>query len=142
MARLALLLLLLRLAACAPSSLDVGLCGLQQSLVWTTRRGVPIPHYGWTCSLGLADAPCTWTGVICSGGAVVTLNLYYLGLTGSLSSHIGSLTSLRALRMDVNTLTGSIPSSLGLLTNLEFLGLRCPATHTSERNSHNTARTG
>lgn len=126
-----------------PSSQDIGLCGLAAGLNWTTIRGFAIPYRGWTCtSLGYATSPCTWTGVLCryesllnlqstdqcdlcfvSGGSAVTLNLHYLGLTGTISSLIGAITTLKAVRIDINSLTGTIAPDIGNLTNLQYLGI-------------------
>ncbi|WP_161575459.1 leucine-rich repeat domain-containing protein [Beggiatoa leptomitoformis] len=66
---------------------------------------------------------CTWENVICQNGLVTSLNLYSNGLTGSIPSDIGKLTSLTSLELSKNQLEGEIPSDIGNLTNLTTLSL-------------------
>ncbi|KAK8963159.1 putative leucine-rich repeat receptor-like protein kinase [Platanthera guangdongensis] len=102
-------------------------------------------------SWGRSDDPCgsqPWEGVACIGSRVTDLKLFNMGLRGTLSGDIGTLTSLRildlsynvdlggqlnpvignlqqleALALNSNQFTGSIPASLGRLTNLSWLDL-------------------
>ena len=73
----------------------------------------------------LSDQPLrTWNGVTTDAdGRVTGLRLYYNGLSGSIPSELGSLTSLTDLDLDVNDLSGSIPSELGNLVGLNTLSL-------------------
>ena len=68
--------------------------------------------------------PCSWFGVTCEGSQVERLVLPSNGLTGRLSSPIGALGAIVALRLGENRLTDSIPPELGRLRNLRVLGLR------------------
>ncbi|MCH7670191.1 MAG: leucine-rich repeat domain-containing protein [Acidobacteria bacterium] len=80
----------------------------------------------WTQRTGwLTDPdPCTWYGVTCSAGSVVT-GLVRIGnqLSGSIPAELGNLTNLEFLFLGGNQLSGSIPAELGNLTNLDFLDL-------------------
>ena len=109
-------------------SLDKAMCDLAAALT-PAAKGV----YGWDCSGGipLSSGVCAWDGVDCSGDAYVKLiDLSYRGLTGTLSTSIGGLTSLTGLALSRNKLTGLLPTSIGGLTvlaslsfgNNEFLG--------------------
>ncbi|KAK4484684.1 hypothetical protein RD792_007273 [Penstemon davidsonii] len=99
----------------------------------------------WTQGISL----CTWIGVTCSRRRprVTGLDLFNMGLQGTIANEIGNLSfmrylnisnnsfsgqipceighlrRLRGLRISYNQLNGQIPLSLGLLTNLEILNL-------------------
>ncbi|WVZ54722.1 hypothetical protein U9M48_005480 [Paspalum notatum var. saurae] len=70
---------------------------------------------------------CTWTGVTCGGHLsphrVTALRLPGLGLTGSLSPHIGNLTYLSVLDLSGNNLEGEIPPSIASCNVLRKLNL-------------------
>ncbi|KAL3848743.1 hypothetical protein ACJIZ3_010625 [Penstemon smallii] len=68
---------------------------------------------------------CTWIGVTCSRKhpRVTELDLYNMGLQGTIAKEIGNLSFLTILILANNNLSGSIPSSLGNLTKLELLDL-------------------
>ncbi|XP_050369521.1 probable LRR receptor-like serine/threonine-protein kinase At3g47570 [Argentina anserina] len=73
-------------------------------------------------------SPCSnWTGVVCrkhdQNQRVVGLDLSGLGLTGSISSHIGNLSFLRSLQLQNNKLTGAIPTQVVNLFRLRSLNL-------------------
>nr|XP_043612314.1 probably inactive leucine-rich repeat receptor-like protein kinase IMK2 [Erigeron canadensis] len=72
---------------------------------WIDRSGV--------CSGG-------WVGIKCSSNAenVVSIQLPWKGLGGSISPDIGNLQSLRRISLHDNLLSGPIPQSLWLLPNL------------------------
>ena len=74
---------------------------------------------GWLLS---AD-PCSWFGVGCLGGQVISVNLFSNNLTGSIPAELGNLTALTNLALSSNNLTGSIPAELGNLTALTNLAL-------------------
>ncbi|KAH9557172.1 hypothetical protein CY35_07G071000 [Sphagnum magellanicum] len=62
--------------------------------------------------------PCSgkFKGVTCnSGGSVANISLQSCGLSGSIPSQFGLLSSLQVLEICCNNLTGSIPESLGSL---------------------------
>ncbi|KAH0470783.1 hypothetical protein IEQ34_000506 [Dendrobium chrysotoxum] len=102
-------------------------------------------------SWGKSKDPCgspPWDGVTCNGSRVTELKLYNMGLSGTLSGDIGSLTELQFLDLSDNkdlggqlspamgnlmqleslilvrcSFSGNIPSELGKLTKLIYLGL-------------------
>ena len=65
-----------------------------------------------------AGSVCTWYGVECQNGEVISLELSDNNLSGSIPSSLGSLSSLERLELNENQLTGEIPPELGDLTNL------------------------
>lgn len=75
---------------------------------------------GW-----LSDDPISdWYGISTNAdGRVVTLNLFFNGLSGSLPPEIGNLAHLRGLNLSFNGLSGSIPPEIGDLTQLRELYL-------------------
>jgi Leucine-rich repeat (LRR) protein len=80
----------------------------------------------WTNSdnwLGAVDTECTWHGVSCSDGHVVSLVMISNQLNGTLPTQLGNLTNLEMLWLYSNQLSGSIPSQIGNLTNLRDLRL-------------------
>ncbi|XP_026437712.1 probable LRR receptor-like serine/threonine-protein kinase At3g47570 [Papaver somniferum] len=69
---------------------------------------------------------CSWTGITCSRRhqtRVIVLNLFSQGLVGSISPHIGNLTFLKILDLDVNEFSGEIPQEIGHLFRLQFIYL-------------------
>ncbi|XP_058183699.1 leucine-rich repeat receptor protein kinase HPCA1-like isoform X2 [Rhododendron vialii] len=76
----------------------------------------------------IGSDPCGsgWEGVRCTNFRVTAITLASMGLTGTLSGDIGSLSELRTLDLSYNTgLTGPIPASIGnlkKLTNLILVG--------------------
>ncbi|XP_057837068.2 leucine-rich repeat receptor protein kinase HPCA1 [Cryptomeria japonica] len=68
--------------------------------------------------------PCDsqWDGVTCTDGRITSLILSSVGLKGSLSNQIGSLSALQTLDLSYNTeLTGRLPGSIGNLVSLKIL---------------------
>ena len=64
-----------------------------------------------------------WEGVLIVHGRVVLLIITTEGLTGTIPSELGSLSSLEWLWLWTNQLTGGIPKELGSLSNLQSLAL-------------------
>ena len=78
---------------------------------------------GWDTSPGSAGTECSWYGVECFEGTVVSLDLTGNSLTGSIPEELGNLANLKLLELNFNELVGSIPPELGGLSNLEELNL-------------------
>ncbi|MCL7048471.1 hypothetical protein MKW94_029437, partial [Papaver nudicaule] len=71
-----------------------------------------------------SDDPCgsQWDGVGCSGSRVTSLGLSSMNLKGSLSGDIGGLSELRSLDLSFNDgLTGSLTTQIGSLKKLNLL---------------------
>ena len=68
---------------------------------------------------------CNWTGVFCDRymQRVISLDLSGLGLTGTISSHIGNLSSLTSINLQENQLGGTIPGQIGDLHHLKVFNL-------------------
>lgn len=66
---------------------------------------------------------CNWKCVICGQlhQRVITLNLSYHELVGSLSPHIGNLTFLRGTSLEKTYFQGELPPELGYLLRLKYL---------------------
>ncbi|KAK3206838.1 hypothetical protein Dsin_020884 [Dipteronia sinensis] len=68
--------------------------------------------------------PCTWNMVGCSvEGFVVSLEMASMGLSGTISPNIGSLSHLKTMLLHNNQLSGTIPAELGMLSELQTLDL-------------------
>ncbi|XP_056696801.1 probable LRR receptor-like serine/threonine-protein kinase At5g10290 [Spinacia oleracea] len=68
--------------------------------------------------------PCTWSNVMCdSSSNVVSLTLSSMGLSGSISTKVGTLKTLTTLSLQGNRITGKIPQELGNLSSLTNLNL-------------------
>ncbi|XP_020276101.1 probable leucine-rich repeat receptor-like protein kinase At5g49770 [Asparagus officinalis] len=76
---------------------------------------------------GKSGDPCggnPWAGVTCNNSRVIELKLYNMGIEGTLSSDIGSLTELQILDLSYNrNLGGSLPPAIGRLQHLTSLFL-------------------
>ncbi|XP_057503391.1 probable LRR receptor-like serine/threonine-protein kinase At3g47570 isoform X3 [Actinidia eriantha] len=68
---------------------------------------------------------CHWIGVSCGDlqQRVIALNLSHMGLTGTLSPHLGNLSFLALLGLSFNHFHGQIPEDLGSLHQLEGIYL-------------------
>jgi len=85
------------------------MCNLAESF-FPVSRG----QSGWKC---VNDTPasnyCHWSGVVCnSHGNVTYLALENYGITGTIPTVLGSLSSLTALYLRFNDLSGVVPSFL------------------------------
>ncbi|EXB66163.1 LRR receptor-like serine/threonine-protein kinase EFR [Morus notabilis] len=71
------------------------------------------------------ESPCNWTGVLCDkqGQRVVGLDLSGLGLSGTISPHIGNLSSLHSLNLQNNHFTGAIPHEITKLFKLRVVNM-------------------
>ncbi|MBN2043809.1 MAG: hypothetical protein JW757_02215 [Anaerolineales bacterium] len=71
----------------------------------------------WTVNtnwLGTND-PCSWHGVACVNGTIVSLDLYNNNLVGELPLEIGAFPDLETLTINNNPLTGSVPLTITFL---------------------------
>jgi len=66
----------------------------------------------------LPDTICVW-----EDGRITLLNLFNMGLNGTIPDEIGNLTKLKQLGLKSNNFNGEIPESIGKLTNLTQLSL-------------------
>ncbi|KAK4484210.1 hypothetical protein RD792_011432 [Penstemon davidsonii] len=69
---------------------------------------------------------CTWIGVTCSRRSprVTGLNLFNMGLQGTIANEIGNLSFLKHLNISNNSFIGQIPSEIGHLRRLRELRIR------------------
>ncbi|KAL2453548.1 Leucine-rich repeat protein kinase family protein [Abeliophyllum distichum] len=72
------------------------------------------------------EFPCQWTGISCSpqDQRVISINLPYMELGGSVSPSIGKLNRLQRLALHQNSLHGFIPNDIGRCSELRALYLR------------------
>ncbi|KAI4305335.1 hypothetical protein L6164_028706 [Bauhinia variegata] len=76
----------------------------------------------WRGDGGVVDH-CSWFGVECSDGKVVSLNLKDLCLQGTLPPEIGKLTHIKSIILRNNSFSGEIPEEIQQLKELEILDL-------------------
>ncbi|KAF0900327.1 hypothetical protein E2562_030615 [Oryza meyeriana var. granulata] len=70
------------------------------------------------------STPCTWKGVSCDEMSnVVSLNLSYFGLSGSLGPQVALIEHLKVIDLSGNGISGPMPTSIGNCTKLEVLRL-------------------
>lgn len=69
------------------------------------------------------DDPCSWFGVECSDGKVISLNLKDLCLGGTLAPELGKLVYIKSIILRNNSFSGKIPKEIGDLMELEVLDL-------------------
>nr|AMM43034.1 LRR-RLK [Vernicia montana] len=65
--------------------------------------------------------PCFWSGIECSDGKVVILNLKDLCLGGALAPDLRNLVYIKSIVLRNNSFSGIIPEGLGELKELEVL---------------------
>lgn len=76
----------------------------------------------WKDSDGV-ESPCTWVGVGCFNGNVVSLDLKDLRLCGTLAPDLARLVHLKFIILRNNSFTGFIPDEIAKLKRLEILDL-------------------
>merc|ERR1712151_550069 len=104
-----------------PTDQDEPLCALVSSTNWNYDSNDP--YYPSSFSV------CYWNGVWCDGfvgltGPVTEIDLNNYGISGSIPTEIGGLSSLTKLILNHNTFYGTIPTEIGDLTNLQELKLQ------------------
>ena len=79
----------------------------------------------WTGDNWGSDEPIgTWQGATTdTEGRITKLELYELGLSGSIPAELAQLNNLQWLALSINQLSGSIPAELAQLNNLTTLAL-------------------
>lgn len=92
-------------------------CTALEALYNSTNGNNWSNNSGWLAT----NTPCSWYGIICSGGRVTELNLSTNNLAGPLPTELQQLTALTALILDNNGLSGGIPAQVGNMTNLQTL---------------------
>lgn len=75
----------------------------------------------WNSSID--ENPCSWNGITCKQGKVVSLSIPRKGLVGYLPAALGSLSSLRHLNLRSNRLFGNLPLELFFVKSLQSLVL-------------------
>ncbi|XP_054809691.1 receptor protein kinase TMK1-like [Prosopis cineraria] len=67
--------------------------------------------------------PCAgnWIGIVCTGGNITVVNFQNMGLSGTISPSLSSLTSVKKLLLANNNLTGTIPRELTSMPVLQEL---------------------
>ena len=79
-----------------------------------------------------SEDPCVWSGIVCNGTEVTSIELENNGLFNptatsggkAIPTEIVALTGLSNLNLATNLLAGSLPSELETLTALRTLNLR------------------
>ena len=107
-----LYLLLSRLHLSGGTTQDLPLCQVAAGLEIQGQVN------GWTCNGSVPVTPvCNWDKVFCDVNGSVTQiwlnNVANYSITGTLSTFIGQLTSLRQLSVDFSDLRGTIPTEIG-----------------------------
>ncbi|KAG6433294.1 hypothetical protein SASPL_104902 [Salvia splendens] len=114
-------------ALCTLCLLNLGFCWSLNdegvALLKFKQEIVSDPHgalSNWIDEIGVEN-PCSWSGVGCSKGYVVDLNLKDLCLRGTLSPQIGTLIHLKSLILRNNLFSGVIPEEITYIKGLEVL---------------------
>ncbi|KAK9005635.1 hypothetical protein V6N11_043060 [Hibiscus sabdariffa] len=95
----------------------------QSALLALKSRITYDPHNFIANNWSTSTFVCKWIGVICESRhhRVVALNLSGMGLTGTIPSQLGNLSSLARFDISDNTFHGSLPIELANLHQLEYL---------------------
>ncbi|WOK97708.1 hypothetical protein Cni_G06416 [Canna indica] len=121
LAPLWVLLLFLLFVTCFPSLLALNEEGLALLSFKASMEADPYASMANWNSTGVN--PCSWNGITCSEGKVVSISLPNKGLMGFLPSSFAPLSSLRHINLRSNRLHGSLPSGLFAAGGLQRLVL-------------------
>ncbi|CAM8958319.1 unnamed protein product [Rhodiola kirilowii] len=99
----------------------LALLALKNGFLDGTGDDIPLPLSSWNASLHF----CQWPGITCDRRhqRVIALYLVGLGLTGTLSPHIGNLTFLRFLNLSDCNIKGVVPEEIGQLSRLRVFNM-------------------
>lgn len=87
--------------------------------IYIVTRG---PNWSYNDGWLSTPDPCSWVGVTCQSGHVVTLSLSFNFLTGAIPAEIGNLSELESLNLLQNKIS-SLPPEIGKLHSLRNLNL-------------------
>jgi len=79
----------------------------------------PIEEEDPSSSSAAGISYCNWFGIECNDdGDVESIELWFNNLSGTITTEVGQLKSLKKLNLSNNIITGALPSELGLLSKL------------------------
>ncbi|CAL8150712.1 unnamed protein product [Prunus armeniaca] len=118
------LLLLLQYSSIGTGAAKTNITTDQSALLAMRSHITSDPHnisVNWSTSTTV----CNWVGVTCGARhlRVVSLNLSYMGFTGTIPPHLGNLSFLVALSFNNNSFYGTIPSTIFNLSSLQDINL-------------------
>ncbi|XP_010253958.1 PREDICTED: leucine-rich repeat receptor protein kinase EMS1-like isoform X1 [Nelumbo nucifera] len=114
-----MLSLFLVISLCSSELLSASASDLQALMAFKSVLRNPEGIADW----GEGPSPCTWTGITCGNGSVVSISLPHLGLQGTLPLELGSLSNLELLDLADNEFSGPLPPRLWKLKKLKTLNL-------------------
>ena len=87
----------------------------------------------WLCNgVNPSSTVCSWPGVTCgTAHQVIAIALSNQGLSGTIPSALGFVSSLQTLDLSNNAILGTLPSTLGNLNGLSSINLGGNALLTS-----------
>jgi Leucine-rich repeat (LRR) protein len=91
-------------------------CEALAALYYDANGGGWVNAGGWI----VTATPCTWYGVSCDTGRVVSLSLPANQLSGTIPGEMGNLAKLQTLLLSSNALSGTLPYSLMTLSLNRF----------------------
>ncbi|XP_034198064.1 probable LRR receptor-like serine/threonine-protein kinase At3g47570 isoform X1 [Prunus dulcis] len=97
-----------------------------QSALLAMRSHITSDPHNISVNWSTSTSVCNWVGVTCGARhlRVVSLNLSYMGFTGTIPPHLGNLSFLVALSFNNNSFYGTLPHELSYLRRLKFISLR------------------
>ncbi|KAI5331348.1 hypothetical protein L3X38_021474 [Prunus dulcis] len=121
---LSITLLLLQYSSIVTGAAKTNITTDQSALLAMRSHITSDPHnilVNWSTSTSV----CNWVGVTCGARhlRVVSLNLSYMGFTGTIPPHLGNLSFLVALSFNNNSFYGTIPSTIFNLSTLQDINL-------------------